>query len=110
MTAPLSPARARWPLAPGTLAMTGTLALLTALGPLSTDLYLPSLPGIAAALGTDASGAQLTLSAFLFGFAVGSSFTGRCRTGTGAGRSCSRGSACSRSRPSPARSRRASRC
>jgi DHA1 family bicyclomycin/chloramphenicol resistance-like MFS transporter len=54
-----------------TLAMTACLALLTALGPLSTDMYLPSLPAIAADLGTSVAGAQLTLSAFLVGFAVG---------------------------------------
>ena len=44
---------------------------LVAFGPLSTDLYLPSLPGIARAFMTDAAAAQLTLSAFLFGFALG---------------------------------------
>src|SRR4029450_11570006 len=34
------------PLKPDTLALTALLALLTALGPLSTDMYLPSLPAI----------------------------------------------------------------
>ncbi|MBN9468968.1 MAG: multidrug effflux MFS transporter [Bosea sp.] len=58
-------------LRPDTLAMTAVLAMLTALGPLSTDFYLPSLPEIARALGTDIAGAQATLSAFLFGFAAG---------------------------------------
>lgn len=33
-------------LKPDTVAMTVVLALLTALGPLSTDMYLPSLPAI----------------------------------------------------------------
>ncbi len=47
------------------------LALLTALGPLSTDMYLPSLPDIARAMATDEVRAQLTLSVFLFGFAAG---------------------------------------
>jgi DHA1 family bicyclomycin/chloramphenicol resistance-like MFS transporter len=51
--------------------MTAVLALLTALGPLSTDFYLPSLPDIARALRTDVAGSQATLSAFLVGFAVG---------------------------------------
>lgn len=51
--------------------MTAMLAMLTALGPLSTDLYLPSLPGMATALGTDLAQVQLTLSVFLFGFAIG---------------------------------------
>lgn len=51
--------------------MTVVLALLTSLGPLSTDLYLPSLPAIAVALGSSVSQVQLTLSAFLAGFAIG---------------------------------------
>jgi DHA1 family bicyclomycin/chloramphenicol resistance-like MFS transporter len=58
-------------LRPDTFAMTAVLALLTALGPLSTDFYLPSLPDIARALRTDVAGSQATLSAFLVGFAVG---------------------------------------
>lgn len=47
------------------------LALLTALGPLSTDMYLPSLPDIADRLNTDEARTQLSLSVFLFGFAAG---------------------------------------
>ena len=58
-------------LRPDTLAMTAVLAMLTALGPLSTDFYLPSLPQIARVMGTDFAGAQATLSAFLFGYAAG---------------------------------------
>jgi len=58
-------------LSPDTLGMTAMLALLTALGPLSTDMYLPSLPAIGKALGTDAASVQLTLSTYLVGFAVG---------------------------------------
>ncbi|KAA2233442.1 multidrug effflux MFS transporter [Salinarimonas soli] len=58
-------------LQPDTLAMTAVLALLTALAPLSTDMYLPSLPAIAGELRATTGGAQLTLSAFLVGFAVG---------------------------------------
>jgi MFS transporter, DHA1 family, multidrug resistance protein len=58
-------------LRPGTRAMTAVLALLTALGPLSTDFYLPSLPEVVRAFATDVAGAQSTLSAFLFGFAAG---------------------------------------
>jgi len=58
-------------LRPDTLAMTAVLAMLTALGPLSTDFYLPSLPEIVRVMGTDIAGAQATLSAFLFGFAAG---------------------------------------
>lgn len=58
-------------LRPDTLAMTAVLAMLTALGPLSTDFYLPSLPDIVRVMETDVAGAQATLSAFLFGFAGG---------------------------------------
>lgn len=61
---------------PNTFAMTAVLALLTSLGPLSTDLYLPSLPAIATAFGSSTSRTQLTLSAFLVGFAVGQIFYG----------------------------------
>jgi DHA1 family bicyclomycin/chloramphenicol resistance-like MFS transporter len=56
--------------------MTIVLALLTSLGPLSTDLYLPSLPFIAVDLAGSISRTQLTLSAFLFGFAAGQFFYG----------------------------------
>lgn len=58
-------------LRPDTLAMTAVLAMLTALGPLSTDFYLPSLPDIVRVMETDVAGAQATLSTFLFGFAGG---------------------------------------
>jgi DHA1 family bicyclomycin/chloramphenicol resistance-like MFS transporter len=58
-------------LKPDTFALTTVLALLTALGPLSTDMYLPALPAIAAELDAGTAGAQMTLSAFLLGFAVG---------------------------------------
>jgi DHA1 family bicyclomycin/chloramphenicol resistance-like MFS transporter len=58
-------------LRPDTLALTIVLALLTALGPLSTDMYLPSLPTIARDFGATTAQTQLTLSTFLLGFAVG---------------------------------------
>jgi DHA1 family bicyclomycin/chloramphenicol resistance-like MFS transporter len=51
--------------------MTATLAMMTALGPLSTDMYLPSLPSIERSLGAGVPQVQLTLSLFLVGFAVG---------------------------------------
>jgi DHA1 family bicyclomycin/chloramphenicol resistance-like MFS transporter len=63
-------------LRPNSTAMTVVLSLLTSLGPLSTDLYLPSLPAITVALGSTVSQTQLTLSAFLAGFAVGQIFYG----------------------------------
>lgn len=52
-------------------ALTILLGFLTALGPLSTDLYLPSLPAIARHFGVASGQAQLTLSAYLIGFAAG---------------------------------------
>ncbi len=45
------------------------LTAMVALGPISTDLYLPSLPAIGAALGVGQGQVQLTLSVFLAGFA-----------------------------------------
>jgi DHA1 family bicyclomycin/chloramphenicol resistance-like MFS transporter len=58
-------------LRPGTLALTVLLASLTALGPLSIDMYLPSLPDIARVLGAPTARVQLTVSSYLIGFAVG---------------------------------------
>lgn len=46
------------------------LTVLVAFGPLSTDMYLPSLPGMAADFATSVGQVQLTLSVFLGGFAV----------------------------------------
>lgn len=43
---------------------------LVAFGPVSTDLYLPSLPAMVTSFRTDVSTVQLTLSVFVFGFAV----------------------------------------
>ncbi|MGL5116162.1 MAG: multidrug effflux MFS transporter [Beijerinckiaceae bacterium] len=56
--------------------MTAALAMLTALGPISTDLYLPSLPSIARNLRVEISDVQLTLSFYLAGFAFGQIFYG----------------------------------
>ncbi|WP_218854838.1 multidrug effflux MFS transporter [Paractinoplanes atraurantiacus] len=53
-----------------------TLALLAAFGPIATDLYLPGFPAMAHDLGADASGVQLTLTAFLAGLACGQLVTG----------------------------------
>ncbi|GIN89962.1 Bcr/CflA family drug resistance efflux transporter [Siminovitchia terrae] len=47
------------------------LGSLTAFGPLSVDMYLPGLPDLAAGFNTQASSAQLTLTSFLIGMAVG---------------------------------------
>lgn len=58
------------PLPRDSTALIVLLGFITALGPLSTDMYLPSLPGLTAVFQTDAASVQLTLSAFLAGFAV----------------------------------------
>lgn len=57
-------------LASPTLGLGALLTTLVALGPLSTDLYLPALPTLATVFATDAARVQLTLSVFLAGFAV----------------------------------------
>ena len=58
-------------LRPDTRALTALLALLTAIGPLSVDLYLPSLPAIGDALHALPAEVQLTISSYLIGFAAG---------------------------------------
>lgn len=58
-------------LRPDTFALTALLAAMTAIGPLSTDMYLPSLPDIARQLSASTAQVQLTISAYLIGFAVG---------------------------------------
>jgi DHA1 family bicyclomycin/chloramphenicol resistance-like MFS transporter len=60
----------------GTFALTALLAALSAVGPLTTDMYLPSLPDIARQLDASTAQVQLTLSAYLIGFAVGQIFYG----------------------------------
>ena len=55
---------------PDSLAVRVLLTALVAFGPLSTDLYLPSLPTLVTVFGTDIATVQLTLSVFLVGFAV----------------------------------------
>jgi DHA1 family bicyclomycin/chloramphenicol resistance-like MFS transporter len=47
------------------------LGALAACGPLSIDMYLPSLPALAAAFDTSAAAAQRTLTSFMFGFSLG---------------------------------------
>ncbi len=47
------------------------LGAIIALAPLSIDLYLPALPTIQAALGATEAQAQLTLSAYFLGLALG---------------------------------------
>ncbi len=56
-----------------TALLISTLALLSAVSPLATDMYLPSFPRIASDLGTSAFGVQLTLTAFMIGLGSASS-------------------------------------
>jgi DHA1 family bicyclomycin/chloramphenicol resistance-like MFS transporter len=63
-------------LRPGTFALTALLAALSAVGPLTTDMYLPSLPDIARQLNASTAQAQFTISSYLIGFAVGQIFYG----------------------------------
>ncbi|MFZ5790239.1 MAG: multidrug effflux MFS transporter [Pseudomonadota bacterium] len=55
---------------PDSLPVTLLLAMLVALGPISTDLYLPSLPSLMRAFDADVAEVQLTLSLFLAGLAL----------------------------------------
>ncbi|MGB0750021.1 MAG: multidrug effflux MFS transporter [Magnetospiraceae bacterium] len=54
----------------GSLATGIILTTLVAFGPMSTDLYLPSLPAMVADFGTTVDKAQATLSMFIVGFAA----------------------------------------
>ena len=47
------------------------LGFLTAVGPVSTDMYLPAFPAIEASLGGQPGTAQITLAAWFAGLAVG---------------------------------------
>lgn len=46
------------------------LAGLVALGPLSIDMYLPAMPAMRVAFGTDIAGMHLTVSSYLIGFSL----------------------------------------
>lgn len=48
-----------------------TAAAVMAIGPLSIDMYLPSLPALQAHFATDTESTQLTLSAYFIGLAIG---------------------------------------
>jgi MFS transporter, DHA1 family, multidrug resistance protein len=49
---------------------------LSAIGPLSTDMYLPALPALSQDLGASMAQAQLTLSAGILGLSLGQVFAG----------------------------------
>ena len=63
-------------LRPGTFALTLLLALLAGMGPLSVDMYLASLPDMSRLLAAPTSQVQLTISFYLFGFAIAQVFYG----------------------------------
>ncbi len=47
------------------------LGFLTAVGPISTDMYLPAFPAIEAELGTQRGSVEITLAAWFIGLSVG---------------------------------------
>ena len=59
------------------------LALISAIAPLSTDMYLPGLPIMAESLGTSAASVQLTLTTFMAGLGIGQLIIGPISDGTG---------------------------
>ncbi|MCF6196368.1 MAG: multidrug effflux MFS transporter [Emcibacter sp.] len=63
-------------LRPDALIVVILLTMLTALGPITTDLFLPALPAIQAYFNTDVTTVQLTLSVYLVVFAVCQLFYG----------------------------------
>src|SRR5438046_1681608 len=63
-------------LRPDSLAFIALLAFLAAFGPLSVDLYLPSLPSVGPALGATEAQVQLTISLYLVGYAIGQAVYG----------------------------------
>ena len=54
-----------------TVGLLVTLALLSAVAPFATDLYLPAFPAMVDDLHTSPTNVQLTLTAFLLGLAAG---------------------------------------
>lgn len=73
---PESAKRGKMKLQPQTVTMTFLLALMTAIGPITMDIYLASLPFIGQALGAQTAHVQLTMTFYLVGFAVGQIFYG----------------------------------
>jgi len=55
----------------GTRLLPLILGMLAAFAPLAIDMYLPALPAMATALGSDSAGAQLTIASYFVGMAVG---------------------------------------
>mgnify|MGYP000087352094 CR=1 FL=1 len=69
--------------------MTVFLGIMTAMAPLSTDMYLPALPELGGDFGISASLTQLTLTMTMLGMAFGRSSWARCRTASAASCRCS---------------------
>ncbi|MEU2000205.1 multidrug effflux MFS transporter [Rhodococcus sp. NPDC019627] len=59
------------------------LALLSAIAPLATDMYLPGLPVMAESLHTSAPSVQLTLTTFMAGLGIGQLVVGPLSDGLG---------------------------
>lgn len=49
----------------------GVLGFITAIGPLSIDMYLPAMPGLGREFGVEPAAVQYTLSVFFIGLATG---------------------------------------
>ncbi|BCK54190.1 multidrug effflux MFS transporter [Nocardia wallacei] len=71
MTSHRAPAAQPKPLAERRIRLLLVLAGLSGAAPLATDMYVPGLPDLAVSLGTDTSGAQLSLTGFLAGIILG---------------------------------------
>ena len=63
-------------LKPNTFALTFVLALMTAMGPIAMDIYVPSLPQLAQEFAASPLRVQWTLSAYLIGFGIAQIFYG----------------------------------
>lgn len=61
---------------PSRLRLVLILGALSAFAPMSIDMYLPSLPALAAEFGASTATTQLTLSAFFIGLALGQALYG----------------------------------
>ncbi len=70
-------------LSPNSAALTVLLGALTALGPMSMDIYLVSVPTMTEAFHTGVAQVQLTLSLYMAGFALGQLFYGPISDGLG---------------------------
>ncbi|WP_137725177.1 multidrug effflux MFS transporter [Prescottella subtropica] len=59
------------------------LALLSAIAPLATDMYLPAMPSMTDHLGTSDTAVQLTLATFMAGLGIGQLIVGPLSDGMG---------------------------